>query len=111
MILMDKVLIDKSYRNYEYTSRYTKFPVYYNTVDNKYVYGLTSQLKINGEIKQFEYKVKPDDSLDSIALTYYGRPDLFWIIADYNRITDCLEPLIEKHSTLIIPSMVDIEYM
>lgn len=108
---MEKVLIDKSFRNYEYTSRYSKFPVYYNTVDNKYVYGTTGQLKINNEIKCFEYSVKPEDSLDSISLKYYGRPDLFWIIADYNRISDCLEPLLDKHPKLIIPSMIDIEYI
>lgn len=105
------VLTEKQYINYDYTSRYSKFPVYYNTKDDKYVYGITNQLDISKEIKLFEYIVQPGDTLDSLALTYYGRPDLYWIIADYNRIKDSLKPLFGNIEKLIIPNMVSIEFI
>ena len=106
-----RVLIDKQYIDYDYTSRYNKFPVYYNTEDNRYVYGLTSNLKINPEIKSFEYKVQPGDTLDSLALKYYGRPDYYWVIADYNRIKDSLVNLFDKYETLVIPNILSIEFI
>jgi hypothetical protein len=105
------ILIDKQYWDYEYTSRYSKFPVYYNTVDNKYVYGLTSNLKINPQIKSFEYSVQPGDTLDALALKYYGRPDYYWVIADYNRIKDSLVQLYGKYKTLTIPNILSIEFI
>lgn len=107
---MDNVLTDKQYRNYEYTSRYSQFPVYYNNKDQKYVYGLTGQLIVNDNIATVLYEIKPGDTLDSLALNFYGRPDYFWIIADYNRIKDSLSPLYGRYKTLIIPSMVDVEF-
>lgn len=107
---MDNVLTDKQYRNYEYTSRYSQFPVYYNIKDQKYIYGLTGQLKLNDDISTVLYEVQPGDTLDSLALNFYGRPDYFWIIADYNRIKDSLIQLYGKYKTLIIPSMIDVEF-
>jgi len=42
-------LQDKTIRNYNYISRYNAFPFYYNTFDDKYMYGLTGQLNENVE--------------------------------------------------------------
>ena len=42
------ILSEKNYKSsYSYTSRYAPLPFYYNKEDDKYVYGLTSQLKQN----------------------------------------------------------------
>ena len=38
-------LKNKQSKKYSYISRYSGFSFYYNTLDNKYTYGLTSQLK------------------------------------------------------------------
>ena len=40
---MDK-LKNKSFKNYDYITRYSKFPYYYNTLDDKYIYGITENL-------------------------------------------------------------------
>ena len=41
------VLKDKSSRTYFYTSRYATLPYYYNTLDKKYVYGISKNLNTN----------------------------------------------------------------
>ena len=78
--------IDKTYKKYDYISRYESFPYYYNTVDGRYFYGLTSWL--NNDVGYALYTVQPGDSYDSIALDYYGSPTFFWVICDFNRILD-----------------------
>ena len=95
------VLKDKQRKEYSYNSRYASFPIYYNTVDKKYVYGLTSQLR--DDINYVECKVQPGDNLDNLAEHYYGRPDYYWVIADFNRIQDPLIELYGKYDTIKIP--------
>ena len=100
-------LINKQYRDYTYLSRYAGFPFYYHTLDNKYVYGITSQL--HDDIPYVLYTVKAHDTLDSIALQYYNNPTFFWVIADFNHIQD---PYINLQigSTLKIPTLSDISF-
>lgn len=69
------VLTDKQYREYEYLSRYTIFPYYYNTEDDKYVYGITNHLVNNSAYVL--HQVKDFDTLDSLSFKYYGRPDYY----------------------------------
>ena len=99
-IVMD-ILKNKAYKKYRKFSRYSNFPYYYNTVDNKYVYGITSYL--NGETPYIWHKIKGGDSFDSLALYYYNNPTLYWIICDFNKIQD---PFIElkEGEKLKIPS-------
>ena len=40
---MKEILTQKTYKEYDYVSRYSVFPFYYNRIDEKYIYGLTSQ--------------------------------------------------------------------
>lgn len=101
------VLKDKQYRNYSYLSRYSSFPFYYNTEDKKYIYGTTSQL--NQDITYILYKVKANDTLDSIALDYYNNPTFFWIIADFNQIQDPFIQLIEG-TEIKIPTLSEISF-
>lgn len=101
------VLINKQHKSYGYLSRYSSFPFYYNTNDSKYVYGITAQLKQN--IPYVLHKIKPHETLDSIALDMYNNPTFFWVIADFNHIQD---PYIKLKigDTLKIPSLSDISF-
>ena len=101
-------LKDKSYKQYSYISRYKRFPYYYNTLDRKYIDGITSQLaKDTISVLQ---KVKQNDTLDSLSLQYYGRPDYWWIIADFNDIQDPYVKLFGRYDTLKVPSLTSISY-
>ena len=102
------VLKDKSQKRYKYISRYTPFSYYYHTKDNKYIYATTSQL--NEEVTYVEHKISESDTLDSLSLKYYGRPDYYWVIADFNRIQDPYKSLFGKYTTLKIPTLSDITF-
>ena len=102
------VLKDKSQKRYKYISRYTPFAYYYHTLDNKYIYATTSQL--NENVTYVAHKVNESDTLDSLSLKYYGRPDYYWIIADFNRIQDPYMKLFGRFDTLKIPTLSDITF-
>lgn len=48
--------------------------------------------------------VKEGERLDLIAYKYWLRPDLFYIICDWNDIYNPLKQSLEPGSTLILPS-------
>lgn len=102
------VLKNKQFRQYDYISRYSSFPLYYNTVDEKYIYGITSQLSTQSEY--VAHKVDMLDTLDSLAFKYYGRPDLYWVIADFNRIQDPYTNLIDFYEIIKIPSLSTLSF-
>lgn len=102
------ILKDKTSISYEYISRYANFYFYYNTEDKKYIYGLTQQL--SNETSYVTVKIEPGMTLDSLADKYYGRPDYFWIIADFNRLSDPFITLYPEYESIKIPSMGSIEY-
>ena len=80
------ILINKRTKQYDKLSRYEGFPYYYHKLDDKHVYGTTAWL--NDETPFTLHIVKKDDTIDKLALYYYNNPTLFWIICDFNRITD-----------------------
>ena len=102
-----KILTNKSYKTYDYLSRYSSFPFYFNTFDQKYIYGTTSHLNKNTVYTL--HKINKNETLDSIALQMYNNPTLFWVIADYNNIQNPYEKLIEGN-TLKIPTLTDVSY-
>ncbi len=104
---MDR-LKDKKYKQFEYVCRYTAFPYYYHTEDKKFVYGTTAHIDKN--ISYLIHKVRQEDTLDSLSLLYYGRPDYYWIIADYNDIQDPFETLWMKFKSIKIPTFSAIKY-
>ena len=106
---MPDVLKDKKYKQYENISRYSSFPYYYHTKDNKYIYGVTSQIDKN--ISFTVHKIREGDTLDNLSLTYYGRPDYYWMIADFNSIQDPYEKLYGKYESLRIPTFTSIAYV
>ena len=102
------VLKDKSSRTYFYTSRYATLPYYYNTLDKKYMYGISKNLNTNTDYVL--HNLVDSDSLDSLALKYYGGPDLFWVIADFNNLNEPYIKLVDKMSSIKIPSLSGITW-
>jgi len=102
------VLNNKSKKSYSYISRYASFPFYYHTLDKKYIYGITNQLSI--DTPYVEITIGPEDTCDTIANKYYGRPDYYWIIADFNRIIDPFIKLSDYYRKIKVPSLNAIEY-
>ena len=103
------VLTEKFYKQYDRISRYSPFPCFYNTVDKKYVQGITAQLE-NTETPFVAHTVKSGDTWDSLALYYYNNPTYYWIICDFNRVQD---PFIEpsEGTVLRIPTFSAINYI
>lgn len=102
------VLINKAYRNYDRLCRYSNFPYYYHTLDDKYVYGTTAQLAASTPYTL--HKIKQGDTLDSLALYYYNNPTYYWILCDFNRIQDPFMDLpIDKF--IKIPVLAKIQYL
>ena len=102
------VLKDKQTKTYPYISRYSAFPYYYNSADNKYIYGITAQLDKN--TVYVAHQVIQSDTLESLALKYYGRPDYYWIIADFNSIQDPFIKLIDYFDIINVPSISNISF-
>lgn len=102
------ILKDKTYKEYNYLSRYISFPYYYNIKDQKYIYGLSKQF--DTDTSYVAHKVKQKDTLDSLSNYYYNRPDLYWVIAKYNNINDCFINLYENFKIIKIPSLSSIKY-
>lgn len=101
------VLTNKQLRAYDRLSRYSNFPFYYNTLDDKYIYGTTNHLKNTTTYKI--YQVKQNDTLDSIAMDNYNDPTYYWVICDFNRIQDPFKDL-KVGSYLKLPILSLIEY-
>lgn len=103
-----EVLKNKNYKTYLALSRYAPFPYYYNTEDRKFIYGLTKHIGQN--ISYSLHTVEETDSLDSLALYYYGRPDYYWVIADFNRIKDPFIHLKDEFDEIMIPTLTNIAF-
>ena len=102
-----EALKNKSYIDSGRLSRYTPFPYYYHTKDDKYVSGITTYLK--DTTVYTSYEVQRGDTLDSIALDFYNNPTLYWVICSFNRIQDPFTELVEGQ-VLKIPSISNIEF-
>ena len=103
-----EILVNKKYKSYDKVSRYQVFPTYFHTIDNKNTYGITSHLVTEG-ISFVSHTVKPQETLDSLALYYYNNPTYFWVIADFNRIRDPYSEL-EVGRILKIPTFSNITF-
>lgn len=102
-----KVLIDKAYKQYDYISRYSSFPYYYNTNDNKYIYGTTAHIK--KDLPFVLHRVKQRDTFDTLSLKYYGNPTYYWVICDFNNIQDPFTEL-KVGQSLKIPTLSTISF-
>ncbi len=101
-------LKNKRYASYDYLSRYTTVPYYFDTLNKKDIYGIGANLK--KDTAWVAHKVKQEDTLDSLALKYYANPTLFWVIAYANDIQDPFIKLNEHFDIIKIPSISSIEF-
>ena len=102
-----EVLTNKSYKVHNHISRYTPFPFWYHTTDDKYVSGRTAYL--NDKTVYTLHTCKRNETYDSLALYYYNNPTLYWIICSFNHIQDPYSKL-EEGSQIKIPSISNIEF-
>ena len=106
--MVKDILTQKTYKDYDYISRYTSFPTYYHTLDNKYVQGTTAQLDQNNTY--VAHTVKYNDTYDTLSLFYYNTPLYFWVICDFNNIQDPFEN--PKVGTILkIPTLSNIKFL
>lgn len=101
------VLTNKRYKSYDKLSRYTTFPTYYHTLDDKYVYGVTNQL--DDSTRYSSYIVKRNDTWDKISLDAYNNPVYYWIICDFNRIQDPFEEP-KEGTKIMIPVLSTVKF-
>ena len=101
-------LKNKNYLQYEYRSRYSDNPTYYDSVRDRYMYGIGQPFK--KDIPYVSHKVEPQDNLDSLALTYYNNPTYWWVIAYFNDIPDAFENLYDNFIIIKIPNISSIEF-
>ena len=101
-------LKNKTYVSYDYLSRYTSVPNYYDTLSGREVSGIGSNMyKVTNPVS---HKVRPTDTLDGLALKYYNNPSYWWIIAYYNDIQDSFIKLSDYYSILQIPNITEIQF-
>lgn len=105
---MRNQITNTKYSNYDYISRYSNFPEYYDETDDVWFRGTSSQL--SSETSYQSYTVKRNDTYDSIALKFYNNPTYYWIICDYNRISDSFTRP-EEGTLLKIPTFSSITFM
>ena len=101
-------LINKNYADFDYLSRYTNTPYYFDTLSNREVYGIGTNLQKN--VEYYTHKVKANDTLDNLALKYYNNPTFWWVIAYFNDIQDAFIKLSDYFTTLKIPNISSIEF-
>lgn len=101
-------LKNKKYNSFNYLSRYTNVPYYYDTLSDNEIFGIGTNLKNDTEYAT--HVVKSNDTLNSLALKYYNNPTFWWIIAYFNDIQDAFKPLRDKYTTLKIPNIASIEF-
>lgn len=101
-------LRNKTFESFDYLSRYTNTPYYFDTLHSREIYGIGTNLKNTSEF--VTHKVKSNDTLNSLALKYYNNPTFWWVIAYFNDIQDPFKPLRNKYETLKVPSISSIEF-
>lgn len=102
------ILKNKQYAKYDYNCRYTGVPYYFNTIDKREIYGLSTNIK--KDTAWVAHKVSQKDTLDTLALNYYNNPSLWWVIAYFNDIQDPFEQLLNHFTIIKIPSISSIEF-
>ena len=71
--------------------------------------GITGQLSTS--VEYVAHKITQADTLDSLSYYYYGRPDLYWVIADFNRIQDPFIQLYNNYKSLNVPKLSNISFV
>ena len=68
-------LKNKNYENYDYLSRYTHVPYYFDTLTEREISGIGTGM--SKDSPYVSHKVEPGDTLHKLALKYYNNPT-YW---------------------------------
>lgn len=101
-------LKNKNFETFDYLSRYTSIPYYFDTLSQREIYGIGTNLK--KDTPYVSHKIKIGDTLNSLALKYYNNPTFWWVIAYYNDIQDSFIDLTKKYTVIKIPNIASIEF-
>ena len=102
-------LKNKSYASFDYKSRYESVPYYFDTLENREIFGIGTNMKQTSEF--ITHKLKSNDTLNSLALKYYNNPTFWWVIAYFNNIQDAFKPLLcDSRNTIKIPNIASTEF-
>ena len=101
-------LKNKNYESYDYLSRYTTVPYYFDTIKQREVYGIGSNLA--KDTPYVSHKLEQGDTLHSLALRYYNNPTYWWVIAYFNDIQDSFISLIDYFNIIKIPNIAGITF-
>lgn len=101
-------LKNKNYESYDYLSRYAQVPYYFDTLREREVYGIGSNLLKDSQY--VSHKLTQEDTLHSLSLQYYNNPTYWWVIAYFNDIQDSFVSLIEHYKVLRIPNIASITF-
>jgi nucleoid-associated protein YgaU len=101
-------LKNKNYESYDYLSRYAHVPYYFDTVKQREVYGIGSNL--SKDTQYVSHKLVQEDTLHSLALQYYNNPTYWWVIAYFNDIQDAFRPLLDQLNIIRIPNIAGITF-
>lgn len=101
-------LKNKKFASFDYLSRYTGVPYYFDTRNNCEVFGIGEQMDKTSEY--VTHKVAVGDTLDKLALKYYNNPTYWWVIAYFNTILDPFINLKLHYQTLRIPNISSITF-
>ena len=101
----ERRLINKQYKSYDKLSRYAAFPYYYDSDNDRYVYGTTAYLR--GDALHL---VDRFDTWDSLASYYYNNPTYYWVLCSFNRVQDPFQDP-EIGTFIKIPSFSEIKFI
>ena len=101
-------LKSKNYESYDYLSRYTHVPYYFDTLKQREIYGIGSNL--SKDSPYVSHKVASGDTLHNLSLRYYNNPTYWWVIAYFNDIQDAFISLKDHYSILQIPNISSISF-
>ena len=101
-------LKNKNYASYDYLCRYTQVPYYFDTIGQREVYGIGSN--VSKDSPYVSHKLSSNDTLHSLALKYYNNPTYWWVIAYFNDIQDSFISLTDYYDILRIPNIASISF-
>jgi hypothetical protein len=101
-------LTNKRSNVFDYNSRYSGVDYFLDTKTGRDTMGIGKQIKFDTPF--FMHTLKQEDTLDSLALTYYNNPTYWWVIAYFNKISDPFIKLSLKYTTLKIPTISSIVF-
>lgn len=102
------ILKNKRSNTFDYISRYSGVPYFFNTKKRREVYGIGSQISF--DTPYVSHKVRTSDSLDSLSLEYYNDPTYWWAIAYFNKILDPFIILEQKYKVIKIPNLAGLKF-